>query len=136
MVRIQLVNHLCYIVNGVIHPWIGVAVVQLVSNEPGQHGGMIAVLEDLLAHNFKLLGYGIGIVIVEAVPLGLHRQPQGDSNSVRMGLVQQRPCILVFLERTPGAYRVAAMRSESLQVIGGDIPAPRTVYGSPLLTSW
>jgi hypothetical protein len=91
MVRIQFVDHLRDIVDGVPDARVGVAFIQLVANEPEQQGWVIFVLEDFVTDHRQLRGNGVGIVVVEAVTLGRHGQSKRNRDAVRVRRIQQLP---------------------------------------------
>ena len=119
MVRIQFVDHPRDVIDGIVDGRVRVVVIELVADQPRQHRGMIAILEHLPTDQFELRSYRVGIVIVEAMTLGSHRQADCDRYAMLVRSVEQRHRVLLVIERGPGANRVTAMTRKP-----GDIVPP------------
>ena len=117
MVRIQFVDHLRDIVDGVPDARVGVAFIQLVADEPEQQGWVIFILEDFVTDPRQLRGDGVGIIVVKAVTLGRHGQSKRNRDAMRVRRIQQLPGVLVVALRGPGPDRITAVSGKSLDIV-------------------
>ena len=128
MIWVELVNHLRDLVHRVVNGVVFSVEVELVADDPGQQGRMIAVLENLLPHRLELRLYRSLVVIIESPSLSLQRQAKRYRHAVGVRFVEQRTgTLLVFDIRRPVANRVAAMRYESFEVVKGHAGAANLV---------
>jgi hypothetical protein len=124
MVRIQFVDHLRNVVDGVPYRGIGVAVIQFIADQPEQHGRMVLVLEHLFPNRSQLRGDGVGVVVVEAVTFCRHGQSERDGNTMRVRFVEQRFRVLVIVDGAPRPDRVAAVPCEACDIVPAHAGAP------------